>query len=42
MADIAANGATDRSVDGMLPYGELNDVLGMQRYHELWDRWPDS
>ena len=39
MADIRAHGDTDRSAAGMMPYHALNDVLGIEHYHALWDRF---
>jgi 2-methylisocitrate lyase-like PEP mutase family enzyme len=38
MADIREHGDTDRSFRSMLTYNALNDVLGIERYHRMWDR----
>jgi 2-methylisocitrate lyase-like PEP mutase family enzyme len=38
MADIGKNGHTDGSFEGMMLYRDLNDALGMERYHRMWDR----
>lgn len=40
MADIKENGHTDRSFENMMPYGALNEVLGIECYHRMWDRFP--
>jgi len=42
MADIRDNGNTDRSFEGMMPYSTLNDTLGIDRYHRMWDRFSQS
>ena len=40
MAEVKSDGHTDKSFkDMMMPYGELNDLLGMDYYHKLWDRF---
>ena len=39
MAGIRDRGDTDGAVESMLAYGELNDAIGIQEYHELWDRY---
>jgi 2-methylisocitrate lyase-like PEP mutase family enzyme len=40
MADIKENAHTDRSFEGMMAYGALNDILGIEAYHRMWDRFP--
>ena len=42
MADVKENGHTDRSLAGMMPYGALNDVLGIECYHRMWERFPGT
>ena len=40
MADLKEHGNTDRSFKNMLPYSALNDMLGIERCHAMWDRFP--
>jgi 2-methylisocitrate lyase-like PEP mutase family enzyme len=42
MADIRENGHTDKSVESMMSYRALNDTLGMEFYHKMWDRFGKS
>jgi 2-methylisocitrate lyase-like PEP mutase family enzyme len=39
MADIKENGHTDRSFESMMSYQALNNLLDMERYHQMWDRF---
>ena len=39
MADLRDNGNTDRSFESMMPYTALNRILGIDRYHQMWDRF---
>ena len=39
MAEIASSGDTDRAFESMTTYSALNEALGIQDYHELWDRY---
>ena len=39
MAGISERGDSDGSVESMMTYSELNDNVGIQAYHELWDRF---
>ncbi|MCL5099253.1 MAG: isocitrate lyase/PEP mutase family protein [Candidatus Omnitrophica bacterium] len=38
MADIKTNGTTNLSFKDMLPYSPLNKLVGIEHYHQLWDR----
>jgi len=38
MADLKENGHTDRSIEGMMPYCALNETLGIEAYHRMWDQ----
>ena len=40
MADIKQNGSTDRSVESMMSYRALNETVGIEDYHRMWDRFP--
>jgi len=42
MAEIKADGRTDRSFENMMTYTVLNAALGIDRYHALWDRFVES
>jgi 2-methylisocitrate lyase-like PEP mutase family enzyme len=42
MADIKQNGHTDRSFESMMSYGALNDLLGIEGYHRMWERFPGT
>ena len=39
MADIRENGDSNQSFEKMLPYSALNDLLGIENYHRLWNRF---
>ena len=39
MADIKTSGDTDRTFEGMMTYSALNEAMGIDDYHELWDRF---
>ncbi|MFC1766469.1 oxaloacetate decarboxylase [Planctomycetota bacterium] len=39
MADIQSNGNTDQSFADMITYNKLNTLLGIEHYHQLWDRF---
>jgi 2-methylisocitrate lyase-like PEP mutase family enzyme len=39
MADIQSNGTTDQSFAHMMTYNELNKLVGIEHYHQLWDRF---
>lgn len=39
MADIKTNGNTDQSFKDMLHYSSLNELLGIEHYHHLWDQF---
>lgn len=42
MADLKQTGHTDASFEHMMPYRALNEVLGMETYHHMWDRFGDG
>jgi 2-methylisocitrate lyase-like PEP mutase family enzyme len=37
MADIKSTGHTDESFKNMMTYNSLNNLLGIEHYHHLWD-----
>lgn len=37
MTGLRESGNTDRTFDGMMTYRSLNEVLGIERYHRIWD-----
>ena len=39
MADIKASGDTDRTFEGMMTYSALNEAMGIDDYHKLWNRF---
>ena len=39
MTDIQSNGTTDQSFTDMMTYNELNNLVGIEHYHQLWDRF---
>ena len=39
MNDIKTNGHTDKSFEDMMTYNELNEILGIEHYHELWNQY---
>ena len=42
MAGLSARGDSDGSVESMMTYGALNDVIGIEAYHDLWDRFANQ
>jgi len=42
MAGISADGDSDGSFESMMTYTELNDRIGIQGYHELWNRFSND
>jgi 2-methylisocitrate lyase-like PEP mutase family enzyme len=42
MADLKAQGTTDQSFADMTPYSRLNQLVGIDHYHRLWDRFSQS
>ena len=39
LADLQARGDTDQSFEQMTTYTSLNESIGIDRYHALWDRF---
>jgi len=39
MADIKTNGDTDESFQSMMTYTALNQAVGIDEYHDLWNRF---
>lgn len=42
MVEIKTQGSSDRSFESMMSYSDLNEVLGIQHYHALWNRFAES
>jgi len=38
MANIKSHGTTDQSFKDMMPYSPLNELVGIEHYHRLWDQ----
>lgn len=39
MADIKSSGNTDQSFTDMMTYNKLNELVCVEHYHQLWDRF---
>ncbi len=39
MAGLGARGDTDGSFESMMTYSDMNEAIGIQEYHHLWDRF---
>ncbi len=41
LSDIKTHGDSDQSFDGMMTYSDLNEILGIDDYHDLWNRFAE-